>query len=478
MGNNQIIEVNIKGENETKQAPVKVLNHPHFYFHIETKEYKGEFGFDCMKSEYIKPEKKVLHSDMNERNGAICENIPQLEAIYNPVRFYENQPSYEQYYSPWIALFPNNTEYKLKLKKTILTGTFPKKTNIEFRCISPNIEINGLKINNTKTPVKLEVKDADHDVEFTIKCVGEISENNLAIELYAILPLDTFPDIKPFKVGQMYIQPNNVKRSQDILFVHAKFSKNCDKALNKKYDTKGKDSIQKFFDQHAFNQALYSCPILAYESFDINDLPGGEKFITDYALNNKIKKRDEKGNAEQISATSGTTLGAKTEYRDVTTNNIDKKKYKEFRDGLFQFLTQSPVWTKYIDRIDNHTLKLVVLIDVAVLTCENTPEARFKESGSYTTGEASFNGSYALIQCESLSKGFSFNSTIIHEIGHLLGLQHPWERTPKFRQGYTNSYMDYNNNGTNKTKYYLSPLIFMKTDWDSLKEGVAQLKSK
>lgn len=465
------INAKITGINEIRQAPVTVVNHPHFYIHIEPKDYKGEYGFDYMRPEYILPIKNVLHSDNNERKGAFCQTIPELETVYQPVRFFENQPTYDQYYSPWIALLPNSAEYKLKLQKDVLSGVFPLKPQIEFRCSSPNIEINRQKLNNIKNPVRVEYSD---NKEFSIRCVGEIPDDNLAIELFARLPSDRYPNVQPFQVGRMFIQPNNNRRSQDILFVHAVFSKNCEKALLRKYDRTGNNALQQCLNEEAFNQALFSCPIIAYESFDIRELPGGVEFIKRYELNNKIRKMDEKGNVETQNASANNTVGAKKVYKNVTTNNIHEGNYGDFRSDLFNLFVLSSVWRRYEDQINNGTLKFVILIDVAVMNCINKPEVRFVNSGAYTTGEARLNGSYALIQCESLTKGFSFNSTIIHEIGHLLGLSHPWERTPRFYQGYTNSYMDYDHNGKEKTGYYKKPLIFMKPDWESLRNEVVQ----
>jgi hypothetical protein len=461
----------IEGAGEEQRVALAVVNHPSFYIDIREKDYKGEFGYDRMLPEYINAEEKVPHVDGKERKAPICQTIPELEAIYQATRFFENQA--ETYYSPWIALFPNSVEYKLQLTHRELSGQILPKTQIEFRCTSPDIEIQQTKLNNSQKPMRLEYKNK---MEIKIRCVGEIAEEDLAVELWAILPSDKYPDVKPFQVGQLFIQANNIRRQVNVLFVHAVFSSECQVALNKKYERAGDKSLEHLFNTNSFNQALILCRIMGYESFDLRTIPGGNDFIARYALNNPVKHVDKNGNAQENTSLNIESVssfgGSKPELREVTTNNIDNGNYLDFKREMFQLLRQSSIYQQNEGAINEGNLKVFLLINIAVQECENNLIARYNDH-RFTSGEATHNGAFAQIQCANLSKGFDFNSTIVHELGHMLGLQHPWDRIPRFHRGYTDYFMDYSNNilGTKNERYKI-PLRFAKPDWDILRNAV------
>lgn len=81
--------------------------------------YKGEFGFDWMRDNYEKD----------------CEDYEKLKKEYTPTKIHN-----QEYFVPWLSMFPNQKNVKLKLKITEIEGTVkdtdiiktPSKNGIKF----------------------------------------------------------------------------------------------------------------------------------------------------------------------------------------------------------------------------------------------------------------------------------------------------------------------------------------------------------
>lgn len=427
-------------------------NCPHFYIHVEPKNYNREYGFDYMKSEYIKAKERVRGI-----KRAISTTITELEEVYAPIRFFENQPTYDQYYSPWISLLSpeqgqtGGNNYILRLKKTVLFGDFPRNLQIEFRCTNANIQINNQAINDARNPLRLAYRD---NLEFNIRCVGEIADANLAVNLYAIVESINIP---PFHVGRIFVQPNNIRRNVDVLIYNVIFTDHCQNNLSQKYEVEGSNSLTNILNQKSFNQSLVSCNVTFIpQNIDLRS-PFGISPIDEvdkYKLKNSVENRNSEGDG----------IGT---LKPVATNNLHSSNWIEFRLMILNRIAATTTYQNRENDINAGRAKVIALINIAAQSCPNTPQARFREG--FTTGEAGLNSGFTVLFCERLNKP-QFSTTLIHELGHMLGLRHSFERIPTFEEAYTDSFMDYDNVMFEEILY--EPNIikerFFKSDWDAI----------
>ena len=65
------------------------------------KEYKGEYGFDWMRREYIEPIEKVKTFD-GKKKRTICSNPEKLKEKYISFDRFKIR-----YYCPWVSIFPS-----------------------------------------------------------------------------------------------------------------------------------------------------------------------------------------------------------------------------------------------------------------------------------------------------------------------------------------------------------------------------------
>ncbi|MDH6310031.1 hypothetical protein M2451_002921 [Dysgonomonas sp. PFB1-18] len=444
-------------------------NRPLFYLNAEPKDYKGEYGFDYIKKEYVEPERRV-----NGTKTPICTTIPQLQAVYNPTHFFDYQ--YDAYFSSWIALMPpaqgqtTGTNYRLKLTRKELAGDFPNRFNLEFRCTNPNIQINDHALNNINAPYRIPYSN---NLEFNIRCAGVIARNagdEVAIDIFAVLENT---NIQPYQVGRILVYPNNNVRNVEIVLVHVVFSNSCNGQLNSKYKRNGNDSLQNILNNKSLNQLLVSCStnnVATPQVIDLRNTADGQNIITTYGLNNPdirvYRYKDTDGVTDRFSTTPPASF---EDYKEgLAGNTIIGNNLNNFRSALNRLVISQGILTpSQQTAFDNQNLKIIMLINVNVQESASTSAAD-RYNSSFTSGEAFIGGNTTPIYCKRITNETKFNETVIHEIGHLLGLNHTFSTSLQFLHGYTDFFMDYDydNNTFQRTSYRKT--LFLKSEWDTI----------
>lgn len=252
--------------------------------------YKGEYGFDWLREEYIEPLEKVLYNNSNppapiktKPNGKaeatktpLCENFEELKAQYRPfVRFQKD------YYCTWLSIFPidylnsphtNGVKLDIevfedfkeneKLKK-------PSEIEIHFECENANIEI---------TPkIAKSIKEAKKGI--IVKCKKALSKDTEII-VKAVLK-DGDKEKTNEQIGKLFIYANNEIKSIDIAIIDCLINNDSSRALKRK---RGSD-LETYLNSKVLNQALIQCKVKTPEDFDLRLYKeSGKTLVEKYSL--------------------------------------------------------------------------------------------------------------------------------------------------------------------------------------------------
>jgi hypothetical protein len=427
---------------------------------IRHKDYKGEYGFDWLREEYLYPIETVTHNNNAVAINAakpLCLDTAKLKAEYKKDVLNPIQPYGVAYYPAWLSIFPNTTTAQFAHGSTMhkngvnldvqidqLEELLNDGTIISFECTEPHIKISPKTIGiadviaggkKTRTINGKTIKYYKLPQKINIKCEGGVLKAHAQIKVFATL------DKQKEEVGKLMLYKNNVIPKMEIVMINL---------ITK---TGSKTSIQKDliadyeynFKRAGYNQALIRSEVTVYNDFDINTLPATDADVQRFK--------------------SHYTSGSISVDTDVFLNDAVKL-YNKF--GKFNAGTGG---------IDGSGNKKTYLFFTELSASGGTRGNASCEYGSHTK-PAVWGNAFIVYK-----DGLINRRTILHEAAHSMGLQHTFSAGSlsdglaapalTFYQGYTDNIMDYTwQQGTGNDNPYNGKdqmRSFFKWQWDALR---------
>ncbi|WP_299242233.1 hypothetical protein [uncultured Aquimarina sp.] len=302
----------------TKTTSIDVVEDIKFTVQFELKaNYKGEFGFDWMRDDY---------------SNGISLNYEDLKKEYK-----ETQINDQDYFVPYLSMFPNQEGVILNLKLDILQGKARKDDIIKLPAID------GIKFD----PEEVKVKDLEKEqVEVKVICESVLSQDT-SIELL---------DKNDNPVGEIIVVKNDEVYDLEIKFVKVCWERHLDK-LKEKFNRTITD-LESFMANNSLNQALIKPKIVEknynnIEYIKIDDLP--EDLLTGGSFLNSKGRRELK----KISESARNFKGIVIFYLGLEHQNIKAGDAQTFPlDDQFVFLYLNSSYSRDLSHEIGHTLGL------------------------------------------------------------------------------------------------------------------------
>ncbi|MEN8140700.1 MAG: helix-hairpin-helix domain-containing protein [Thermodesulfobacteriota bacterium] len=429
----------------------------------------GRFGFDWLKDEYIHPIKKV-EKDNDEKTvindfKPLCKDPAKLKALYLKDADEVITPHGRDYYPAWLAILPSNTKeakpYSSYLNKhganislTIeMVGGIDElvadETELVFETDNPHLKITP-KANKLKQFLKKGketiVLDSSKNLEKTVyhfpdainvACLKGVVKEHTAINVIARL------EDEEEKVGKLMVYANEIIPKVEVVVVKVKLNNKTPSLID------DAESFQNTLKRLSFNQALIRAEIVKQEVFDLtghDDDPDVNTFLTKYNHEGyTVLDSDETlcPSLGKLYERYGRHLETK---EDGTRVKIaaSKRTFMFLVDLDGEYMGEADTDVEYVtDKDGNRKLKSFIW------------------------------GNYFLV----LRDGLDHYNTFTHELGHTLGLYHPFcssaEQPVEFYQGYLDFVMDYDGTTSSDANPYEDKnqmLRFAKYEWDILRQ--------
>ncbi len=260
--------------------------------------YRGEYGFDWLRDEYIYPIEKVdvdykSIDDFVYLNKAVplCRNPDDLREEYKRDIKNSITPYGKDYYPAWLSIFAYNVKgnagstmhkkgVNLTLQLDEIDEIIDDGTEIIFKPGKPCLKITPNKISIShflKTPKKTRILDIDTgtptinyyqlDNTINIKCFGDTLKDHEEIRVFAKLgPTEV-------EVGKLMVYKNDNIGKAKIVVVN----------VITKYDEKGNKiypqvhkSFEYLYKYQSFNQAMIRTEVILGEELDLVKLSNVE----------------------------------------------------------------------------------------------------------------------------------------------------------------------------------------------------------
>ena len=408
------------------------------------KEYRGEFGFDWLREEYIYPIVTVTND-----NSGLAINVPKplcatanalkleyLKDVSNPIN-----PYGVKYYPAWLSIFPATTSQQfahgssmhkkgvfLDLQFDELETMVGDKTEIILETSNPFLKITPNKfpisdvLSSGKKSRVINSKNINYyklGKKVNVKCTDGALTKHEEIKVFAKL------DNKKVEVGKLMVYKNNIIPKAEIVVINVITS--AKKATLK-------DDYQYLFKNQSFNQSLIRAEVDVDTQFDLTKLSSNADVGTFLANCN--------------------TMGASA-----------------IRDS-FETLYNKYGKYKVAGGIDGSTNKKTYLFFTTLAAGNVLGICSLKSNNIWGNLYLIFNS--ALLH----------DHTIVHECGHSLSLPHVFQSGTSakytFYHGYTDNYMDYTWQkglpapggvfySTGNNKYNGKMYSFFKWQWDIMR---------
>ena len=455
--------------------------------------YKGEYGFDWLRDEYIYPIQKVAYDEVIlkqtiDKFVELCIDHKDLkleymnEDITNPIK-----PHCQDYYPAWLSIFASKVKGEnadagsemhkdgvyLDLQLDEIDTIIPDGTKIIFKPSDPCLKITPKKISikkflktsikkrpiNSDTNNKQEISYYLLENAVKIMCQGGTLKKPGKINVIAKLG-----QCKS-EVGQLMVYENDKIGKANIVVVNV-ITKDTN---NQKVIPQTHPSLNDLYNNQSFNQAMIKVNIKVTENFDL------------VALYNKTKDKDIIDFLNDILDTNYITSQKPDPNNPLETIYASDDIKRRLIDLYQKYGKNTPKDNKKIHD-EGHYNTYMLFIDV---------KPTF--NGESTFGSADLRKDNTKYEWGNIfviyKKGLTDEHTIVHEAAHTFTLPHTFEsfldykKNPtlnnkyRFHRGYTENYMDYaqhvdlsQNNKVGKNKYYRQMYSFFKWQWKLMRD--------
>ena len=462
--------------------------------------YRGEYGFDWLRDEYIYPIEEVLYDNCNDSeppipiNGyrALCLKSDQLKLEYLQVGIADPiQPHGQDYYPAWLSIFAcdvqgNNADkgsemhkdgVYLDLQLDEIDKIINDGTELYFKPSDPCLKITPEKISISKflkTSIKKRSINKDTDTKISyyllknavkIICQGDTLKEHGQIKVFAKL------GSTEIEVGQLMVYQNHSIGEANLVVVNVitEYDNNNNKVIPQSHP-----SLDDIFNNQSFNQAMIKVKIKATENFDLVELRNktNNKDIIDFLYD--IKDSTYMKSQRQNPKNSKKTIESSS---DIKNRLI--KIYEKFGKNI-------PADGKPIHDEKHHNTYL--LFTNLNPTMSNGIAVGGEACGKMTSSHVMEWGNGLVI----FQSGLKDRHIIIHEAAHTFTLPHTFEPSSKyssannkyiFYRGYTENVMDYDAYlisddplAYDQNKYNGQMYSFFKWQWDLMRKDKKSIK--
>ena len=400
--------------------------------------YRGEYGFDWLRDEYIYPIEKVDVDYISPINLVylnkvvpLCKNPDDLREEYKRDIKNSITPYGIDYYPAWLSIFAYNvkgnagsTMHKKGINLTLqldeIDEIIDDGTEIIFKPGKPCLKINPNRISIShflKTPKKTRILDSDTgtptinyyqlDSTINIKCFGDTLKEHEEVRVFAKL------GTTEVEVGKLMVYQNDNIGKAKIVVVNV--ITEYDEKGNKIYPQAHK-SFEYLYKYQSFNQAMIRTEVILGEELDLVKLSNVESNDDVRSFLNDIKNKtfmEDRYDAFTI------TERLCALYENYGKNRPEGGLVNE--DGHFYtyllFTTLSP-------------------LNGGLYGLASGKEKNWKFSSKLEYGNI----------LSIFAKGLNDDHTLVHEAAHTFSLSHIFTDMYNeyvFHHGYTENYMDY-----------------------------------
>ncbi|OTQ30709.1 hypothetical protein [Gilliamella apicola] len=450
--------------------------------------YKGEYGFDWLRDEYIYPMEMVMLTGTYTELCTKPINLRKkyLEDVVPPGKKF--QINGQDYYPAWLSIFACNVQGNnadagsemhkdgvyLDLQLDEIDKIIDDGTEIIFKPSDPCLKITPDKISISKflkTTREKRILDTNtgkpeihyYLLENAVKiiCQGDTLKEHGKIEVFAKL------GATEIEVGRLMVYQNNQIGKANIVVVNVITKDNN----NKKVIPQLHPSLESLYNYQCFNQALIKTEIKTIENFDLAKLSENSKnkdvieFLKDINDTNYMKGHKYKKDNN----------GFIIETKKVVPDEKIRDRLCELYDKYGKNRPKNPEYPKkpkkFLSINDGKHYKTYLFFT------EISPYLADSGKGD-TYGMAYVRRTYWGNMTVIYKKGLTDDYTIMHETAHSFSLTHTFEKLSEteFYMGYTENVMDYytyelpNSNidpvGQYKNKMY----SFFKWQWDMIRK--------
>ena len=422
--------------------------------------YKGQYGFDWLRDEYIYPMEKVVYDEVTHKYGRdwnylnkfteLCTNPKNLRQEYlkevePPGKKFQIHG--QDYYPAWLSIFACNVQGNnadagsdmhkdgvyLDLQLDEIDKIIDDKTEIFFEPSDPCLKITPEKISISKF-LKTSRKDRELNGDthepviyyyllknaVKIICQGDTLKQHGKIKVFAKL------GPTKIEVGRLMVYNNDNIGKANFVVVNVI----TEDDNNKKVIPKPHRSFKDLYNYQSFNQAMIRAEVSTIENFDLVALKHKDNdiisFLNDAKNTNYLDSKmiDPEYPLREV-------LGAELILRRLSA--LYKKYGKHAPKGEIG-LNERKHHNTYLFFTALYSKKVAGLSHVEIKS--NVIEW----------------GNVFMIFYSGLKK----DRTVVHEAGHSFSLTHTFDRNSPhvFHKGYTDNFMDY------VTHLFLDPRIF------------------
>ena len=439
--------------------------------------YRGQYGFDWLRDEYIYPMETVMFNQftstsIEQKYTPLCRtiDIPDLKEEYlkdveppgNPEKKFK--PHDQDYYPAWLSIFACNVQgdnadagsdihkdgVYLDIQLDEIYEIIDDGTEIFFKPSDPCLKITPEKISISEfLKTKREKRILDKNIEqpeiyyyklenaVKVICQGDTLKKHGQIKVFAKL------GSIEIEVGRLMVYQNNQIGKAKIVLVNVI----TDYDNNKKVIPRSCPTLDSLFNYQSFNQAMIKVELKKNEDFDLyalrNENPDIKIFLDD--MKNHNYRTNEKPSTEIRNRLCA--LYEKYGKHDLEGKSINDKKQL----STYLFFTN-----------------LFPMNGVSFV-------------GGVATIGTKEGGNMVVMFQQDLHKG----SSIVHEVAHSFSLCHTFEpspenKKPKFHRGYTDNVMDYHEflkssdpNDYDSNKYKHEMYSFFKWQWEMMRDDLS-----
>ena len=459
--------------------------------------YKGEYGFDWLRDEYIYPIEEVLYDNYSDSEPAkpikdycaLCLEPEKLKLEYLSKSI---KPHGQDYYPAWLSIFASKVKddnadkgsdmhkdgVYLDLQLDEIDKIINDGTEIFFKPSDPCLKITPEKISieeflkTSKKKRKLNKKTGKPKISYyllknavKIICQGDTLKEHGQIKVFAKL------GSTEIEVGQLMVYQNDSIGEANLVVVNVitEYDNNNNKMIPQSHT-----SLDDIFNNQSFNQAMIKVKIKATEDFDLVELRNktNDEGIIDFFddIKDDTYMKSQRKNPKNPSKTIDSASDIKNRLIKI---------YEKFGKNI-------PEGGKKIhDKEHQNTYLLFTNLN---------PTA----SDGITQGEvySEFNEEDNVIEWGNVfvifQSGLKDDNTIIHEAAHSFTLPHTFETFSEndsannkhiFYRGYTENVMDYSEYLFSDKTYTVKPnkyqgqmYSFFKWQWNLMRNDKKSIK--